>query len=234
MSVILLLEDDALLRRDLKQLLLNEGYSVNTAADLKEARHYLGTAADTDLFLLDVWLPDGDGFDFLTEVRKTSQAPVLFLTACDDEASIIRGLNLGADDYITKPFRKAELLSRIRANLRRAEVVRQSRRLISGGLVMDTERHEVMLNGKILELRPAEYRLLQLFMENPGRLIMRERILDRLQEETWEDPVEDNTLSVHISRLRAAVGPGFIETVRGFGYRFKEEVREDGHGKGTM
>ena len=234
MAVILLVEDDALLRRDLKQLLINDGYSVNTAADLKEARLYSGTAADTDLFLLDVWLPDGDGFDFLSEVRKKSQAPVLFLTACDDEASIIRGLNLGADDYITKPFRKAELLSRIRANLRRSEVVRESRQLISGGLVMDTVRHEVRLHGKMLELRPAEYRLLRIFMENPGRLMMRGQILDRLQEETWEDAVEDNTLSVHISRLRAAVGPGFIETVRGFGYRFKEEVREDGYRKGTM
>ncbi len=234
MAVILLVEDDALLRRDLKQLLINDGYSVNTAADLKEARLYSGTAAATDLFLLDVWLPDGDGFDFLSEVRKKSQAPVLFLTACDDEASIIRGLNLGADDYITKPFRKAELLSRIRANLRRSEVVRESRQLISGGLVMDTVRHEVRLHGKMLELRPAEYRLLRIFMENPGRLMMRGQILDRLQEETWEDAVEDNTLSVHISRLRAAVGPGFIETVRGFGYRFKEEVREDGYRKGTM
>ena len=234
MAVILLVEDDALLRRDLKQLLINDGYSVNTAADLKEARLYSGTAADTDLFLLDVWLPDGDGFDFLSEVRKKTQAPVLFLTACDDEASIIRGLNLGADDYITKPFRKAELLSRIRANLRRSEVVRESRQLISGGLVMDTVRHEVRLHGKMLELRPAEYRLLRIFMENPGRLMMRGQILDRLQEETWEDPVEDNTLSVHISRLRAAVGPGFIETVRGFGYRFKEEVREDGYRKGSM
>ena len=230
---VLVCDDEKDISHAIEIFLKSEGYNVITAGNGKEAVEIL-KEKEIHLVLLDIMMPVMDGVTALAAIREFSNVPVIMLTAKSEDTDKILGLNLGADDYITKPFRKAELLSRIRANLRRSEVVRESRQLISGGLVMDTVRHEVRLHGKMLELRPAEYRLLRIFMENPGRLMMRGQILDRLQEETWEDAVEDNTLSVHISRLRAAVGPGFIETVRGFGYRFKEEVREDGYRKGSM
>jgi len=220
MAKILILEDDLLLRRDLKLLLSREGYDTESAADLKEARQHLLHGGPFDLFLLDVWLPDGDGFDLIKDIREKSTAPVIFLTANDNEASVIRGLDLGADDYITKPFRKAELLSRIAANLRRAVLAKPAGMLASGDLKLDRDRHEVYRQGELLTLRPAEYRLLTIFMENPGLLLSREKILTFLEEESFSDPVEDNTLSVHISRLRKKIGEERIETVRSFGYRF--------------
>lgn len=225
MAAIFLIEDDFSLRRDLGIMLKKEGFSVFPAADLKEARQLFISSGPFSLVLLDKWLPDGDGFELLDMIRKTSGIPVLFLTACDDEASVIRGLELGADDYITKPFRRAELIARIRANLRRTEPVSALRKLESEGLIMDLDVHEVRKDGKTIGLRPAEFRLLKLFMENPGILLSRERILSLLQEETLGDPPEDNTLSVYISRLRQQIGRGYIETERSFGYRFSKNVQ---------
>ena len=232
MNTILLTEDDYYLRRDLKELLTKEGFSVVTARSLSESMQKLLSGQEIDLFLLDLWLPDGDGYAFLSEIRRRTDAPVLFLTACDDEASVIRALEEGADDYITKPFRKAELLSRIRANLRRQSLQREEYVLESGGLTVDVSAHEVRLDGELLPLRPAEYRLLLLFMENPGRLITRDRLLSALEEAYDDDAADDNTLNVQISRLRKALPAGLIETERGFGYRFKGEVRKRGSRKG--
>ena len=220
MAAILTVEDDLMLRRDLKILLERKGYEVTGASGLKEARILLKNGFRPSLVLLDVWLPDGDGFELIQEIRERSTAPVLFLTACDDEASVIRGLDLGADDYITKPFREAELISRIQANLRREEMRQNPRILTCRHLTLDTKTHGVRLKDETVNLRPAEYRLLEIFINHPGLLLSREKILDLLQEETMDDPVEDNTLSVHVSRLRRKIGNEYIETVRSFGYRF--------------
>ena len=225
MPTILVVEDDDILRRDLSRILSREGYGVLTAASLSEAEAALPGAPD--LFLLDVWLPDGEGFSLLPVIREMSPAPVLFLTACDDEASVIRGLDLGADDYITKPFRKAELLSRIRANLRRTRAGVLDGPLTAGDLVLDPLTHTVTNAGRAIALRPAEFRLLRLFMENPGLLFSRDRLIERLNADPAEDPLEDNTVSVYISRLRGAIGSRYIETVRGFGYRFRADAGKE-------
>ena len=231
MSTILLSEDDYYLRRDLTELLSKEGFSVAAARSLSESIQKLRSGQEIDLFLVDLWLPDGDGYTLLSEIRARSAAPVLFLTVCDDEHSVIRALEQGADDYITKPFRKAELLSRIRANLRRQALAKEENVLESGGLSVDVSAHEVCLDGEILTLRPAEYRLLLLFMENPGRLLTRDRLLSVLEETYIDDAADDNTLNVQISRLRKALPTGLIETERGFGYRFRGEVRKRGSRK---
>ena len=231
MSTILLSEDDYYLRRDLTELLSKEGFSVAAARSLSESIQKLRSGQEIDLFLVALWLPDGDGYTLLSEIRARSAAPVLFLTVCDDEHSVIRALEQGADDYITKPFRKAELLSRIRANLRRQALAKEENVLESGGLSVDVSAHEVCLDGEILTLRPAEYRLLLLFMENPGRLLTRDRLLSVLEETYIDDAADDNTLNVQISRLRKALPTGLIETERGFGYRFRGEVRKRGSRK---
>ena len=220
MVKILFVEDDFYLRRDVRTLLQQENYQVIAAADGREAEQVLLKEKDIALFLLDLWLPDMDGFELLEKVRSESHAPVLFLTACDDEPSVIRALDLGADDYITKPFRQAELLSRIRANLRRMNTLSDAEVLESDGLVLNLSSHEVRLHDVPLSLRPTEYRLLELFMQNPGILLKRDRLLSALDRESLDELLEDNTLTVQISRLRKAIPKELIETVRGFGYRF--------------
>lgn len=231
MSTILLTEDDYYLRRDLTELLSKEGFSVSAARSLSESVQMLRSGQEIDLFLVDLWLPDGDGYTLLSEIRARSDAPVLFLTVRDDERSAICALEQGADDYITKPFRKAELLSRIRANLRRQTLAKEEYVLESGGLSVNVPAHEVCLNGEILTLRPTEYRLLLLFMENPGRLLTRDRLLTVLEETYIDDAADDNSLNVQISRLRKALPAGLIKTERGFGYRFQGEVHKRGSRK---
>ena len=219
-SDIFILEDDFYLRRDIRALLQQEGFTVREAVSLADAEYVFSGGPEADLYLVDVWLPDGDGFAFLEKLRKKTLAPVLFLTACDDEPSVVRGLELGADDYITKPFRRAELISRIRANLRRVQGGPGPETIRAGELELDTAVHEVRLEGRIVSLRPVEYRLLLAFMENRGRLLNRDSLLSLLDTDLAGGAAEDNTLSVHISRLRAKIGGRYIETVRGFGYRF--------------
>lgn len=230
MVKILFVEDDFYLRRDVRTLLQQENYQVIAAADGREAEQVLLKEKDIALFLLDLWLPDMDGFELLEKVRSESHAPVLFLTACDDEPSVIRALDLGADDYITKPFRQAELLSRIRANLRRMNTLSDAEVLESDGLVLNLSSHEVRLHDVPLSLRPTEYRLLELFMQNPGILLKRDRLLSALDRESLDELLEDNTLTVQISRLRKAIPKELIETVRGFGYRFTGTVNRNRKG----
>ena len=223
-ETILIVEDDRYLARDLDALLTQAGYKVIIAESAEQARRLLDHS-HISLFLVDVWLPDGDGMDLLKTVRGKSQSPVLFLTACDDESSVVRGLDLGADDYITKPFRKAELISRIQANLRRVSLGAKQEQLISGSLSLDLAGHHAYLDGTELRLRPIEYRLLATFMQNPGLLLSRDRLAEILLSDFAEDAMDDNALSVHISRLRGKVGSEYIETVRGFGYRFSKPVK---------
>ncbi len=228
---ILLLEDDADLIDGLTYSLGREGYIVDVAQTVREAYACLKTGAYS-LLLLDVTLPDGNGVDVCRFVRERgNQVPIIFLTAMDEEVHVIRGLDSGADDYITKPFKLGELCSRIRALLRRSGISESggTKPLTSGPLSIDLYGGGAFLKGEPLNLTGAEYRLLCLLVRNEGQTVLRNTILDAL----WDGNgnfVDDNTLSVYIRRLREKIeedpsNPKHLLTVRGFGYRWR---REDG------
>lgn len=225
MKRILIVEDERYLQKSIKELLEGHGYETFAASNQSEAMYYVLNGERIDLFLLDVWLPDGDGFGLCRSIRKYSLKPVIFLTACDDEASIVKGLDLGGDDYISKPFRAAELISRIQANLRRQELQSAVQIQKSGDIKIDKGQGRAYKRGEELDLGTVEYQLLLILMENARRIVKRERLLERLWEE-YGKYAEDNTLSVSMSRLRKKIGAEYIETIRGVGYRFTEQVEE--------
>ena len=224
MNNILYVEDDLSLIDGLKYTLETSGYMIDISRTVKEALT-LFRQSQYDLLLLDVTLPDGTGFDICREVRKLSTVPIIFLTAYDEEISIVRGLDMGGDDYITKPFKLNELLSRIKALLRRSTQFSKADTILeANGIKMDTIERLVWKKGTLLELTLIEYKLLCLFMQNPNHLLTREMILDLL----WDgngNYVDDNTLSVYIRRLRSKIEdtpnmPAFLLTERGFGYKW--------------
>lgn len=232
MSRILLLEDDGSLAEGLCYSLEKEGYAVEAAESVGEAKGLLARGK-FDLLLLDVTLPDGTGFQVCEMVRaQGNRVPIIFLTASDEEMNVIRGLDSGGDDYIGKPFKLGELLSRVRALLRRAGVWQQEEqgtrqgRIVCGDIQIDLEGSRVLLKGERLELTQVEYRLLCLLVRSCGRIVTREIIF----EELWDGAgnfVDDNTLSVYIRRLREKVEedpskPKRLMTARGFGYCWQE------------
>lgn len=227
MNRLLLLEDDIGLVDGLCYFLGKNGFEVDVARTVKEAKKYLEKAENYDLLILDVTLPDGTGFDVCERVRKQNkEIPIIFLTAADEEVSIIRGLDCGGDDYVTKPFKSGELCSRIRALLRRAGLAKQENLLECGDISIDFLGCRIRLNGRALELTNAEYRLLCLLIRNANRIVPRSVILNDLWDNTGNF-VDDNTLSVYIHRLREKVetdvaNPQHLITVRGFGYQWKE------------
>lgn len=223
MKRIMIVEDDFYLRRNLKEILQEQQYEVVDVSTVAEAKGYLAREDFVDLYLLDIWLPDGNGFEICREIRKKTNTPVIFLTVCDDEESVVQGLNLGGDDFVTKPYRTRELLSRIQANLRKKEMSQAEIFFRSGELVLDKAQGIVKKEGAELTLSVAEYGLLEILMENAERIVKRETLLNRLWDGV-DAAVEDNTLSVTLSRLRSKIGSGYIETVRGFGYRFTQKV----------
>lgn len=212
---ILLVEDDTALRDALEELLLRQGYEVKKAANAAAARAALD--AMIDLVMLDVTLPDGDGVELCRLWRSGGvETPILFLTAKDEELDIVRGLDAGGNDYVTKPFRMQELLSRIRALLRRK--TGREENLVRSGIRLDKARLQAFREGTDLLLTLTEFKLL-------SRLLSQRSILTRgaLLEELWDADsrfIDDNTLSVHISRLREKVGAGHIKTIRGVGYQW--------------
>ena len=226
---ILLLEDDVSLIDGLQYSLKKNGFAVDFVCSVQETMTYLSEIEKYDMLILDVTLPDGTGFEICEKVRKTgSQIPIIFLTASDEEVSIIRGLDCGGDDYITKPFKLGELCSRIRALLRRAGLSNQGAGTVMecGDIKIDLLGSRVLLKGKALELTAAEYRLICLLVKNANRIITRDIILDELWDSTG-DYVDNNTLSVYVRRLREKVEvdpshPEHLLTVRGFGYQWKE------------
>lgn len=228
MSKILLLEDDISLVDGLKHSLKKNGFEAEIVLTVSEALNSIKDIRKYDLLILDVTLPDGTGFDVCEAVRRQSQqVPIIFLTASDEEVNIIRGLDSGGDDYITKPFRLGELCSRIRALLRRADASNTgSTTLIEcGDVTIDLLGSRALLNGKNLELTSAEYRLLCLLARNANRVVTREIILSELWDEAGNF-VDNNTLSVYVRRLREKVEadpshPKHLITVRGFGYQWK-------------
>ena len=178
-----------------------------------------------DLVILDVSLPDGSGFDFCKKIRQISKVPVMFLTAADEETDIIMGLDIGGDDYITKPFKLAVFLSRINALLRRSENFNTAvTELSSGGISVQLLKGEVYKKGEPVELTASEYKLLCLFMENPDQILSSEQILSRLWDYN-ESYIDNNSLTVYIRRLRTKIEdnpgePKRIVTVRGMGYKW--------------
>lgn len=220
MTRIFLVEDDKAIAKNLTLLLRSEGFTVSHAATRGEASAMLAGNL-FDLALVDIALPDWNGFTVCTEIKERYQIPVLFLTASGDEASVVTGLNMGADDYITKPFRPRELIARIRAALRKQERAGQAFEVC--GLCVDTASGVVTKYGREIFLSALEYRLLLIFMNNPKNIITRSRLLDELWDAAGEF-VNDNTLTVYIKRLREKIendpaNPQIILTVRGTGYR---------------
>ena len=217
---ILLVEDDETIVHALSAFLKSEGYETAYAFCENDAEDLL-VSAPFDLALLDISLRRGSGFA-VCEAAKEKGVPVIFLTASGDENSVVRGLDMGADDYITKPFRPRELLSRIKSVLRRRMGVDTQIRL-SNGVTVDPERGTVQKEGEDVRLSALEYRLLMAFLNNRGKLLTRSRLL----EDIWDiagDFVNDNTLTVYIKRLRDKLGddqkePTLIKTIRGLGYR---------------
>ena len=229
MSKILLLEDDISLVDGLKYSLKKNGFETEIVRTVSEALNSIENIGKYDLLILDITLPDGTGFDVCEAVRRQGQqVPIIFLTASDEEVNIIRGLDSGGDDYITKPFRLGELCSRIRALLRRAGVSNAGNTTVieCGDITIDLLGSRALLNGKNLELTSAEYRLLCLLVRNVNRIVTREIILSELWDEAGNF-VDNNTLSVYVRRLREKVEadpshPRHLITVRGFGYQWKE------------
>lgn len=224
MSKLLLLEDDLSLINGLSFAFQKAGHALDIARTLREAEA-LWQEGKYDLLVLDVSLPDGSGFEFCKQVRQVSQVPIIFLTASDTETSIIMGLDIGGDDYITKPFKLAVLLSRINAILRRSRQLQQAPgELCSGGITLQLLEGRACKNGVPVELTAAEYKLLRLFMEHPGAILSAEQIMGRL----WDcdgNFVDGNTLAVYIRRLRAKIEddpakPARIVTVRRMGYKW--------------
>ena len=225
MSRILLLEDDLGLIDGLIFALEKNGFEVAVVRTITEAATVV-SEQKFDILLLDLTLPDGSGFEICRKVRKTSNVPIIFLTASDEEVNIVMGLDIGGDDYITKPFRLNELISRINALLRRSNIMSKSGcELVSNGITVVFQTNKVEKDAKEIELTAAEFRLLCLLMQNPNTVLTRTVLLDRL----WDGSgsfVDDNTLSVYVSRLRAKVEenpekPKFLLTVRGVGYKWK-------------
>lgn len=220
MKRILLVEDEQALARHLTRLLQAEGFTVVHAATQRAAVACL-EETPLDLALVDISLPDGNGFAVCTAIKQAQAIPVLFLTASADEDSVVTGLCLGGDDYITKPFRPQELLARITAALRKSG--RAPSVFSLHGLTVDTASGMVQKQGQEVFLSPLEYRLLLIFLNNPNMILTRDRLLDELWDAAGEF-VNNNTLTVYIKRLREKIepepsAPQIILTVRGTGYR---------------
>lgn len=220
---ILVVEDDEIILEGLRYSLQMEGYDVLTAADKAEAMALLQQRRPLDFCILDVMLPDGNGFQVCEELRKTSDVPILFLTACSDEVSTVRALETGADDYMPKPFRIRELLARMKAILRRTGKAKtEETALVSVGKnQVNLRTGKVYCENEEVVLTAMEYKLLLVFLNHRGQILTRSQILDRIWDGAGEF-VNDNTLTVYIKRLRRKLGDteetALIRTVRGTGY----------------
>ena len=228
---ILLVEDDAAIASGIEYSLQQEGFVVCKASTVNEAYTLMDDINDVDLYLLDLTLPDGTGYDVCRRVKEQSDKPVIFLSACDEEVNVVMGLDMGGDDYITKPFRVRELISRIRMVLRRYGMTKnnQSQTENTSGIIkvaditVAVNEAKVYKNGRDVELTALEYRLLLTMLQNRGQVLTRNQLLSGI----WDiagDYVNDNTLTVYVKRLRDKLEdnpaePHIIETVRGMGYR---------------
>jgi DNA-binding response OmpR family regulator len=222
---ILIVDDTRNVQVMLRDFLTSQDFEVLTASDGREAMDVVH-AANPDLVLLDIMMPIMDGYHFIAQLRRESNVPVIMITAKLQEADIIHGFDLGADDYITKPFRIRELLVRMRAVLRRATKNEMEDPCLEiGEIILDCGRHEVRKHGKPIELTPLEFQLLETLMRSPGQVVKRADFCTRLMENGYSG--SEATLKIHVRNLRLKLNddlnrPRYIETVFGIGYRFIE------------
>lgn len=222
---ILVIDDTRNVQLMLEDFLSGQEFEVNAASDGSEALEML-RQMQPDLILLDIMMPNMDGFQFLTHLRKQSSTPVIMITARDKETDIVHGFELGADDYIVKPFKLRELLVRVRAVLRRAGVTTAvDNRLTLGEVTLDPGRHEVSKASHVIEVTPIEFQILEILMQAHGQVVRKEDMSMRLMDFGYAG--SESTLKIHIRNLRNKLGddleePRFIETVFGVGYRFLE------------
>ena len=227
-ETILVVDDQSSVRTLLKDYLTSQGYRVVTANDGQEAL-FVARHEHPNLVLLDIMMPKMDGYQFLSAFRRENQVPVIVLSAKEEETDTVLGLELGADDYVIKPFRMRELLARIRAALRRVETpVEPASLLRVGDLVMDRAAHSVKIGEKEANLTALEFDLLEVLMTSPGRVFSRTELVDRLYESGFTGL--ESTLNVHIRNLRLKIEPDpatprYLETVFGVGYRMNNQER---------
>ena len=231
MNRILLVEDDEGLALGIEFTLRDEGFEVMRAEDVEEALKVFNEN-EFDVIILDVMLPDGSGYELCRELRKKSNTPIIFLTASDEEANVVMGLDMGGDDYISKPVRIGELISRIKAVLRRYEKDSSYRnnKLHSGDITIELLSNRVMKNDVEIILTSLEYKLLISLVQNPKVVLSRSQILEKIWDVGGEF-VDDNTLSVYVRRLREKIEddpakPEYIITMRAVGYKWNKETRE--------
>ncbi len=216
MLEIMIVEDNISISKPLCYLLNTNGFDTVVCSTFAEALECSGK--DYDVIIIDVSLPDGSGFELYEEIKTYNRSPVIFLTAMDDENSIVKGLELGAEDYITKPFSSRELLARIRRITRKKDA---GNIVTVGEITIDLDAKTVMKQGKVLELTALEYRILSMLAKNLGMTVTREVILQRI----WDlsgNYVNDNTLTVYIRRIRQKLDTDCIVTVKGIGYRMEK------------
>lgn len=213
---ILLVEDNKSIIKGLEYAFAQNGYSCEYCLSLEEAVRK--APFNYDVAVLDIMLPDGNGFDLFKKIRRYSDLPVIFLTAVDDEDSVVNGLELGADDYITKPFSTRELIARIK---RVANKNSKKNIITVSGVTLDLDKSAVFENGKQLELTALEYKLLSLLMQNAGKVVTRELIFEKIWDVSGNF-VNDNTLTVYIKRIRKKLDADIIKTVKGMGYQVAE------------
>lgn len=223
---LLVIDDDARLRELLQEYLESRGFRVIVAEDGRRGLERIANDP-VDLVVLDVMMPGMDGFDVLKEIRKSSRLPVIMLTARGDELDRIVGLEIGADDYMPKPFNPRELLARVQAVLRRAEPeAPEPERLVAGPIVIDSDRRSVTLDGAAIELTTTEFELLKTLVANAGRVIARERLMELARGADFA--AFDRSVDVHVSHIRKKLGddgkrPRFVKTVRGIGYTIPKD-----------
>ena len=224
---ILVVDDTRNVQLMLSDFLMSQNYQVLTASDGQEALQVVHES-HPDLILLDIMMPNMDGYQFITQLRKESNLPVIMITARQLEADIVRGFDLGADDYITKPFRMRELLVRIRAVMRRSGPVDEGNtQLLINGIMLNPLKHEVIQNGHNIELTPLEFLILKFLMESAGNVVKHAVICMMLMENGYAG--SESTLKIHIRSIRQKLGeeisrPKYIETIFGVGYRFMESA----------
>lgn len=229
MKRIFFVEDDLSLIKGLSFAIKKQGYEIDIARTSLEANK-LWINGKYDLVILDVSLPDGSGYDLCKKIRQTSKVPIIFLTAADEETDIIMGLDIGGDDYITKPFKLAIFLSRVNALLRRSDNFNQTdTELNSNGITIQLLKHEVYKNSVLIDLTASEYKLLCLFMKNPNIVLSSEQILSKLWD-CEENYIDSSTLTVYIRRLRIKIednpsNPQKIVNVRRMGYKWNVTER---------
>ena len=221
---VLMIEDDSTIAFGVKYALEQEGFNIDICKDLESGRQNINNK-EYNIILLDVMLPDGNGYEFCKEIRQTLDTPIIFLTACDEEVNIVTGLYIWGDDYVKKPFRVRELISRMNAVLRRKGNNNENKKVVKfGDLSINTLEARVYKKGEEIFLTSVEYKLLLILIQNKNVVLSRTKILEKLWDVTY-DFVNDNTLTVYIKRLREKIeddstNPKYILTVRGVGYKW--------------